>query len=224
MMPDEEARVLKQKQDEVMERLKLIKHPIKICILDKEFIVNPGVFSSQWGDTVLLASVVRQETKKSDSVLDMGTGAGIQAIFAAEKSSNNILAVDINPKAVECALENAERLGLKNEIAVFESDLFSKVTGNFDLIIYNPPFRWFKARDMLERSTTDENYNSMKNFLANAKNYLKANGRILIVFSTTGDLKYFETLIRKYEYGSEILATDEEPDRKYNVYKLIPNS
>jgi methylase of polypeptide subunit release factors len=42
----------------------------------------------------------------------MGTGSGVSAILAARVSSH-VLAVDINPKAVECAIANANRNGVK---------------------------------------------------------------------------------------------------------------
>jgi len=55
----------------------------------------------------ILAETVLGEVKPGDKVLDMGTGSGIQAIFAASKSTN-VTAVDINPLAVQCAKLNVK--------------------------------------------------------------------------------------------------------------------
>ena len=99
--------------------------------------------------------LVRDEVKPPDRVLDMGAGCGINALLAALTSSE-VIAVDINPKAVEATAENAVRNGLADRIQVAVSDVFDGVDGRFDVIAFNPPFRWFKARDLFELSTADE--------------------------------------------------------------------
>ena len=85
-------------------------------------------------DTIRLAEVARAYGKHK--VLDMGTGTGYVAIALA-KAGSSVDATDINYAAIACAKENA----VKNNISVnvFYSDLFEKVTGKYDLIIFNPP-------------------------------------------------------------------------------------
>ncbi len=56
-------------------------------------------------DTFLLADNLM--VKKSDKVLEIGTGTGIIAIIASKKAKN-VVAVDINKYAVECAQKNSE--------------------------------------------------------------------------------------------------------------------
>jgi len=136
--------------------IKKIKKRQKIKLLGVELYICPGVFAPLWTDSIILAKAVKKEVKKGDFVLDLGTGTGIQAIFAAKKGAR-IIATDINPKALKCAKLNINYHNLKNRISVLKSDLFSKVKSKFDVIIYNPPLRWFKPRDMLERSSLDEN-------------------------------------------------------------------
>ena len=69
------------------------------------------------------------------------------AVFAASKSTN-VTAVDVNPSTVECARANAELNNLSSRITVKESDLFENVEGQYNLIIFDPPFRWFEPRDV----------------------------------------------------------------------------
>jgi release factor glutamine methyltransferase len=54
-----------------------------------------------------LAKTVLSEVRETERVLDIGTGSGIQAILAASKSSN-VIAVDVNPFAVESVKANVK--------------------------------------------------------------------------------------------------------------------
>lgn len=167
--------------------------------------------------------LIRDEVRPSDRVLDMGTGSGIGALLAASQSSD-VVAVDINPKAVIAAAANAARNGLANRITVLESDVFSAVNGSFDLLLFDPPFRWFKARDLLELSTADENYRALRTFMTQAKQYLRPGGRILLHFGTSGDIDYLYQLIDASGFTKEVLATEQftrdDLDVTYYVFRL----
>lgn len=73
-------------------------------------------------------------------VLDLCTGCGIFAIFSAQKA-REVVAVDINPRAIEFAELNAALNGVSKKISFRIGDLFEPVKGEvFDLITVNPPF------------------------------------------------------------------------------------
>lgn len=167
--------------------------------------------------------LIRDEVRPSDRVLDMGTGSGIGALLAASQSSD-VVAVDINPKAVTAAAANATRNGLANRITVLESDVFSAVNGSFDLLLFDPPFRWFKARDLLELSTADENYRALRTFMTQARQYLRPGGRILLHFGTSGDIDYLYQLIDGSGFTKEVIATEQftrdDLDVTYYVFRL----
>ncbi|HVB53225.1 MAG TPA: methyltransferase [Candidatus Acidoferrales bacterium] len=90
------------------------------------------------GVSYVLGEAVLAEVRTSDRVLDMGAGCGVNSILAASKGAA-VVAVDINPLAVEAARANAERNRVR--IGVRLSDGFSAVHGRCDLIIFDPPFR-----------------------------------------------------------------------------------
>lgn len=139
---------------------------------------------------------VENEVKPGLRVLDMGTGSGVSALLAA-RAGSDVIAVDINPEAVACAQANAERNGLDDRITFLQGDLFEGVEGDFDLIIFDPPFRWFEPRDLLERSHTDANYQTLTRFMAEAPDRLRTDGRIIMNFGTSGDLAYLHELIER---------------------------
>ena len=139
------------------------------------------------GMSDLLGSAVLAETRPQDRVLDMGTGCGVNAVLAASVSAD-VVAVDINPDVVAAARANAARNGVAERVDVRHSDVFTAVRGRFDLIVFDPPFRWFAPRSLLETASTDEGYQALRTFFAEAAAFLAPGGRMLVFFGSTGDL------------------------------------
>jgi release factor glutamine methyltransferase len=146
---------------------------------------------------------VEAEVKPSDRVLDMGTGSGVSGLLAARKGAL-VVAVDVNPKAVGCARQNAARNGVAARMTFVVGDVFDRVEGEFDLIVFDPPFRWFKPRDLLEAGSTDEDYGTLTRFMSEVKDRLRPNGRVLLNFGTSGDIDYLYSLIRKTGMKQEV--------------------
>lgn len=94
----------------------------------------PGVYEPR-EDSYLLAHATERFAK--GSVLDLGTGTGIQGIAAASKGCRVTFA-DISEEALACARENAAANGATGEFLL--TDMFAKVAGKFDTIIFNPPY------------------------------------------------------------------------------------
>ena len=155
----------------------------------------------------LLGEAVLAEVREADRVLDMGTGSGVNAILAASKSTD-VVAVDVNPVAVEAARANAARNGVADRVDVRVSDVYAEVSGEFELMIFDPPFRWFAPRDLLERASTDENYAAMTAFFRGARQRLTPNGRMLIFFGSSGDLGHLRGLFDEQGFAAEVIATD----------------
>jgi release factor glutamine methyltransferase len=142
----------------------------------------------------LLGRAVLGEVRDDDRVLDVGTGSGVNAILAARRS-HDVAGVDVNPHAVAAAIRNAARNHVADRTTFFESDLFERVDGAFDLIVFDPPFRWFRPRDLLEMSVADENYRTLTRFMSEVRERLKPGGRLLLFFGTSGDMAYLRHLI-----------------------------
>jgi release factor glutamine methyltransferase len=152
----------------------------------------------------LLGRAVLAEAGPDDRVLDMGTGSGVNAVLAASRGAT-VVAVDINPHAVEAARRNAEANGVADRVDVGISDVFTTVDGRFDLIVFDPPFRWFAPRDLREAAMTDENYRAMTTFFRQARTHLTERGRMLIFFGTSGDLGYLTGLAERERFRCEVV-------------------
>lgn len=107
-------------------------------------------------DTEILVEEVLRYLHDGMRVLDMCTGSGCILISLLRYTNNcRGLGVDISPKALKVAQENAMRLLgeadgseadsmelklTKDRVCFVESDLFEKVEGTFDVIVSNPPY------------------------------------------------------------------------------------
>jgi release factor glutamine methyltransferase len=153
----------------------------------------------------LLGEAVLAEVRQSDRVLDMGTGSGVNAILAAA-TAREVVAVDVNPYAIAAAQDNAARNGVAERVTVRASDVFEAVDGRFDLIIFDPPFRWFTPRNHLEMGSADPNYTAMRRFFEQAREHLTDGGRMLIFFGTSGDLAYLHSLMDRAGFSRTTVA------------------
>jgi release factor glutamine methyltransferase len=175
---------------------------LPIIYLGRTFLVPAQVFPPM---SELLGQAVLREVRRSDRVLDMGTGSGVNAILAASESTE-VVAVDVNPIAVECAQQNAASNGVASRITFRESDLFDRVDGGFDLIIFDPPFRWFVPHDVLEAAITDEDYRTLTRFMQDVAHRLRDGGRILLFFGSSADLGYLLPLIDRSGLAREVVS------------------
>ena len=93
---------------------------------------------------VALLDLARQLPHKQEiAVCDVGTGSGILAVCAAKHLvSARVVAVDVNPAALEVARSNVAEHAVEDRVTLLESDLLSAVpsTRRFDFIISNPPY------------------------------------------------------------------------------------
>lgn len=89
--------------------------------------------------TVELAG--RLDIQPGERVLELGCGSGILSIAAAKMGAGRVVAVDIDPLALESAVENARLNGLSERIDVRAGSWFEAVrTGElFDVVIATPP-------------------------------------------------------------------------------------
>jgi release factor glutamine methyltransferase len=82
------------------------------------------------------------KTIEKPKILEIGAGSGIISVMLARLIKDiNIVAVDINDKALELAKSNAIKHGVEDTITFIKSDLFENIIDlDFDMVISNPPY------------------------------------------------------------------------------------
>ena len=124
------------------------------------------------------------------NVLDMGTGSGIQAVAAAIKQEvRNVLAVDINPAALIAAEKRAMMYGVSDKLELQLSNLFESVEDVFDWILFNTPYLPSVGEaDEASWAGGESGGEIIRSFLMEAKEYLAADGSILMIYSNQSGL------------------------------------
>lgn len=90
--------------------------------------------------TRLLRDYLAHAEQPLQRIVDIGCGAGPGAITAAQlRPHAEVMALDINPRALAMTCVNARQAGVHN-LRVQHSDLLRDVDGQFDLIVANPPY------------------------------------------------------------------------------------
>lgn len=149
-------------------------------------------------------------------ILEIGCGSGIVSLSAAlANRRNDVLGVDINPSAVECARANAEGNGITN--AQFRpSDLFSDVSGKFDAILFNPPYLPTTREERLELEDENAAYDggasgleAFRKFCHEVPDYLFLEGKAAVIATSLGEgIKKSLSELEERVGPSQILAQE----------------
>jgi release factor glutamine methyltransferase len=184
-------------------------YPKKVYFKDKVFMVNEHVYEPA-EDTFLLAE--RLTVTENDFVLDVGTGSGILAVFAAEKAKR-VVAVDVNHYAIQCATNNAQTNDVKERIEFLQGDLFQpiKQNENFDLILFNSPY--LPSEPDEEKSWIGKAWAGgpdgrtvIDRFLVDAPNFLANEGKIQLVQSSLSNVDKTIQMFKERNMQAKVTA------------------
>ena len=152
---------------------------------DEEVRIHPhyGVFSPVRSEYIglVLKAPLPEAIKQSSLAFDIGTGTGVLAVILALRDVQKIIATDLSGRAIVCAKENIDHLGLNSQIEIQKANLFPD--GKAALIVCNPP--WLPARpsSLLEHAVYDPESQMLKGFLSGLKDHLLPNGEGWLILS-----------------------------------------
>jgi methylase of polypeptide subunit release factors len=145
------------------------------------------------------------------TAFDIGTGTGVLAAVLARRGLKHVLATDLDPRALVCAHDNLERLGVAAQVALMEADLFPP--GRAELIVCNPP--WLPARPSspIERGIYDPDSRMLRGFLGGLAAHLAPGGEGWLVLSDLAEhlqLRSREQLLAMFASAAlEVIARSE---------------
>ncbi|MDF2801738.1 MAG: hypothetical protein K0S61_1641 [Anaerocolumna sp.] len=116
--------------------------PLQHLTNEQEFMglpyyVNEDVLIPRQDTEILVEEVMK--VSKGKKILDICTGSGC-IIISLDKLSDieSGVGVDISEKALEVARKNGKDLDSK--VTFMQSDIYSQITGTYDIIVSNPPY------------------------------------------------------------------------------------
>lgn len=157
-------------------------------------------------------------------ILEIGTGSGLVSILNAKSNpSNSILATDISPEAIECARKNAEANGVRS-LTFLQSNLFEKIEGKFDTILFNPPYLPTSKEERIPGNLNyafdggEDGRKTLDIFLEEFDKFLAPRGRLLLTQSSLNSME--RTMLMLKNKGFEVHTLDQKPFFFEIVYLL----
>lgn len=138
-----------------------------------------GVFAPVRNEYVSL--VAEAPLPSTALAFDIGTGTGVLSAVLARRGVERVVATEQGARALACARDNVERLGLAAKVEVIEADLFPEAQA--PLIVCNPP--WIPARpgSPMEHAVYDHESGMLRGFLSGLAAHLEPGGEGWLVMS-----------------------------------------
>lgn len=155
-------------------------------------VIHPhhGVFSPVRGEYVdlvaqapLPAALMSAESGKV--AWDIGAGTGVLSAVLARRGVAKVVATELAPRALVCAQDNLQRLGLSDRVQVVEADLFPDAAhfGRSALIVCNPPWLPGQPSSAVEQAVYDPDSRMLRGFLAGLAAHLLPGGEGWLILS-----------------------------------------
>ena len=159
------------------------RNGVEIPALGARIHPHYGVFSPVRGEYVdLVAKAPLPDALKSDSTaFDVGTGTGVLSAVLAKRGIARVVATDQDARALACARDNVERLGITARVEVIEADLFP--AGRAPLVVCNPPWLPGRPSSPLEYAVYDPDSRMLRGFLAGLMAHLAPGGEGWLILS-----------------------------------------
>lgn len=138
-----------------------------------------GVFSPVRGEYVDLVAQAPLPSKAL--AFDVGVGTGVLSAVLVRRGVQRVVATDQDPRALACARENLQRLGLTGRVELQQQDLFPE--GKAPLVVCNPPWLPARASSPIERAVYDEGSGMLRAFLAGLAAHLEPGGEGWLILS-----------------------------------------
>ncbi len=176
------------------------KKGVPIAALDGAHIhPHHGVFSPVRGEYVdLVAQAPLPAALQTCPVaFDLGVGTGVLSAVLARRGVPRVVATDLSPRALACAQDNLQRLGLQGRVELLQTDLYPP--GQAALVLCNPPWLPGNPNSVLDQAIYDADSSMLRGFLSGLAAHLCEGGEGWLILSDLAehlDLRSREKLLR----------------------------
>lgn len=127
---------------------------------------------------------------------DIGAGTGVLSALLLRRGVPRVLATELAPRALACAQDNLQRLGLGSRVQLMAADLFPPDEASDPassaapmrprraaLIVCNPPWLPGRASSAVEQAIYDADSRMLRGFLAGLPSHLLPDGEGWLILS-----------------------------------------
>lgn len=159
------------------------KKGVAMPVLGAQARIHPhyGVFSPVRGEYVDLVAQAPLPAAGQARAFDIGVGTGVLSALLVQRGVRQVVGTDLSPRALACAQENLQRLGLSQRVQLQACDLFPE--GQAGLIVCNPPWLPARAVTTLEQAVYDEHSAMLRGFLTGLRAHLLPQGEGWLILS-----------------------------------------
>lgn len=142
-----------------------------------------GVFSPVRGEYVDLVAQapLPAALQHTPMAFDLGVGTGVLSAVLAQRGVPRIVATDLSPRALACAQDNLQRLGLQSQVELQQTDLYPP--GQAALVVCNPPWLPAQPNSVLDQAIYDPDSAMLRGFLSGLAAHLCAGGEGWLILS-----------------------------------------
>jgi release factor glutamine methyltransferase len=223
ILSPEQMLEIDQRQVEQQRQWKAIPQAgIQVEFEQAELLVMPGVFPPRTETRLLIEFL---PLRQDNLVLDLGTGTGALAIWAARNGAGKVIATDIAGAATYNARQNVQRLQLNKQVEVRSGHMFSCISRleRFELILANLPGRNKIAADDMAAAHWDTEFKAHHALFEGAREHLHPDGGIYMAKANYPDLPVTVELAAAHGFNAEVIGQSEvvaDDPRTYYVLKF----
>ena len=158
-----------------------------------EFKLNDNVLVPRPDSELLIEQVLKIYKNKSQiNFLEIGVGSGcIILSILREKKSFLGKGVDLSDDCIKICKINAIKLGVKNRLKLFKSDIDNFVSDKYDLIVSNPPYVKKSDLDKLDKDVINhepilaldgglDGLSKIRKVIKKSSELVKLNGKLIL--------------------------------------------
>ena len=180
--------------------------------LPRDVAIMESVFWEPADTGSLRMKIFSDARKPGSTVLEIGTGSGLVSLCCLQAGAANVVATDLNPKAIENARFNAAEMKVTERLDARpvprrapEAWTVINPEETFDFIISNPPWENRKPVSVEEFALYDPDFQLLQSLVTGARTRLRPDGRIWLAYGCVTAIRRIQEVAAEQQLSCTLL-------------------